>query len=86
VTAITAGTRDFGKKSATSRVEWSPDEQEIKMKLPTEQQKQVADGRKRPLSDAELDQVNGGYQSGGSNGSPVVHDTFSLNFAKIKYG
>ena len=56
------------------------------MKLPTEQQKQVADGRKRPLSDAELDQVNGGYQSGGSNGSPVVHDTFSLNFAKIKYG
>jgi hypothetical protein len=34
----------------------------------------------RPLTDRELDHVSGGYQSGGSNGSPVVHDTFSLNF------
>ncbi len=31
------------------------------------------------------DLIISSYQSGGSNGSPVVHDSFSLNFAKIKF-
>ena len=52
------------------------------MRTPKEKQERPTEIR--ALTDKKLDHVSGGYQSGGSNGTPVVHDTFSLNFAHIR--